>query len=80
MSPGNVLHGALVAGHDTGDDLGAETELIDVLGRNVRLGHQLVGTRDDQHDCVAGADDAADGMDGKLMDDSRSAAHGFRAA
>ena len=49
----------------------AYPHLIDIVGLQPRLDLQIVGIRDDFHDGVAGANDAADGVGGELMDHAR---------
>jgi hypothetical protein len=45
--------------------------LIDIVRLQLRLDLQIIGIRHHLHDGVAGTDDAADGVRGKLMDDAR---------
>ena len=63
--------GPLVAGHDVHDRLRSRCDLIDVLGGNFGLDHQLVGARDDLHNGFAFADHAAYGVRRKLVNGAR---------
>ena len=55
-----LRRGTLVEGREAQDHRLAERHQIDVLGLDLDLDRQRVGVRHDQHDLVAGGDDAAD--------------------
>ena len=65
-----LRRGALIEGGEAQHHRLAERDLIDVLGLDLDLDRQLVGLRHDQHDRVAGGDDAADRVRRRLEHDA----------
>ncbi len=70
--------GAAVEGGEAQHRELADLQLVDVLRIDLGLDLQFVGVRHDQHDRIAGGDDAADGVNRRLERRRRSAARGYR--
>src|SRR5258707_172444 len=64
---GHIWSSSLIAGRDVDDNIGSQRDLVDVRGGHLRLNHELIGMRHDQHDRFPVADYTPYGMNGKLM-------------